>query len=93
MTSPDYDSCPDCGEPLSLEGRFCKDCGWDQDLVESPDAHLDGIDLPGTDLDEDDYHDFLDREGLDPRDSKPRSLLWTLVVMVLIIALLMTWVL
>lgn len=93
MTSPDNDPCPDCGEPLSLGGRLCKDCGWDQDLVESPDAHLDGIDLPGTGLDEDDYRDFLDREGFDSRGSKPRNLLWTIVAVVLIIALLMTWVL
>lgn len=85
--------CPDCGEPLSLAGRFCKECGWDQDLAESPDAHLDGIDLPGTDLDEDDYRDFLGREGLGPGGSKARSLLWTVVAVGLIIALLMTWVL
>ena len=38
--------CPDCGATLALAGRFCRGCGWDADLVGSPDSHLDGVDLP-----------------------------------------------
>lgn len=47
--------CPQCGKPTSIQGRFCKACGWDADLVESEDAYLDGVDLPqgyGPDEDE-----------------------------------------
>ena len=40
------DPCPECGEPTTLEGRFCKACGWDQDLDDSGDSHLDGVEVP-----------------------------------------------
>ncbi|MCK6479849.1 MAG: hypothetical protein HUU06_03980 [Planctomycetaceae bacterium] len=38
--------CPLCGKSTVLAGRFCRACGWDADLAESPDAHLDGVDVP-----------------------------------------------
>jgi hypothetical protein len=58
--------CPECGKPTTLEGRFCKACGWDADLVESEDSYLDGVDIPqGWGPDEE--------EGAPPRR---RSVLW-----------------
>jgi len=38
--------CPECGAPTNLGGRFCRACGWDADLVETEDSHLDGVDVP-----------------------------------------------
>jgi hypothetical protein len=38
--------CPLCGKPTVLEGRFCRACGWDADLVDTEDSYLDGVDLP-----------------------------------------------
>ncbi len=64
--------CPECGEEgLIRKGRFCRACGWDADLVDEADAHLDGVDLPqGYTRDgseDEDYEPTLDEERLDGR--------------------------
>ncbi len=66
----DPDPCPSCGHPLSLDGRFCKGCGWDADLAESEDSSLDDVGVPqgyGKEDPEDfDYDRVVEGEGLRP---------------------------
>lgn len=81
--------CPDCGKPTNLGGRFCRACGWDADLEESADSHLDGVDVPDTmPLDDGRYAELLADEDLAPQ--RGRRLLWTLVAAALVVAFLWT---
>ena len=82
-------ACPDCDEPLSLNGRFCKACGWDADLEERDDAYLAGIDIPDT-FDEDAYQAALARDGLAPTPPgvTARRALTTLVALAVVLGLL-----
>lgn len=80
--------CPECGKPTNLGGRFCRACGWDADLEESEDAHLDGVDVPGT-MDDDAYDDVLADEGLAPRRRRGWSVAFTVAAVVLL--LLFAW--
>lgn len=55
------ETCPQCGEgPLVQDGGFCRACGWDAELMG---AHYRAEDAELPDED-DDYEDFLRREGL-----------------------------
>jgi hypothetical protein len=84
--------CPDCRAPLSLGGRFCRGCGWDADLAASPDAYLDGIDLPagyGPD-DAFDEAETLHEAGLGP-PRRDLRLLWRLTAAALL-AMVAWWV-
>jgi len=40
------DPCPECGAPTSINGTFCKACGWDGSLQDTEDSYLDGVDVP-----------------------------------------------
>lgn len=67
--------CPTCDAPLTKNGGFCKECGWDADLA--------GADYrgEGTDLGEFDYDDFLAQEGL-----AKQPIAWAPLLVVLAIA-------
>jgi len=80
--------CPDCGEPLRPDGRFCKACGWDADLEETGDAYLDGLDIPDA-FTEEDYRAALGDAGLGRRPDARRRLAIAVAVVVTIIALLL----
>ncbi len=79
------DPCPECGGPTILGGRFCRGCGWDADLAESEDGHLDGVDLP---------------QGYGPGEeeapapaSRAKRVLWTLLALLALAGFVMTSVL
>ncbi len=54
------DPCPSCTAPLALDGTFCKECGYDLELLVA-DHRGEGAELPD---DDDDYQRTLEREGL-----------------------------
>jgi len=78
--------CPDCGKPTSNAGRFCKHCGWDADLQETEDAHLDGIVLPQA-MDDEGYADLLASEALRAPRARGRGVVFTLAAILLLLAL------
>lgn len=81
------DPCPRCDEPLSHDGTFCRACGYDAELQA---AHWrgDGIELP--DDGDEDYADFLRREGLAGRARPPAGVAWVkLGAVVIVFALLL----
>jgi hypothetical protein len=61
-------TCPECGAGPLVRGTFCRDCGWDGEVMDrADDAYLEGVDLPqgyGGDDDGFDYEAVLRREGL-----------------------------
>jgi len=40
--------CPNCGEPISGNAKFCRQCGSDERTGWSDQTYLDGIDLPDS---------------------------------------------
>lgn len=59
-----------------MRGTFCRECGWDGEVMERTDeAYLDGVDLPqgygDDDADGFDYEAVLRREGLLGGDDEP----------------------
>ncbi len=65
-------TCPECGAGPLVRGTFCRDCGWDGEVMDrvddrADDGYLDGVDLPqgyGGGEDDFDYEAVLRREGL-----------------------------
>ena len=70
--------CPECGGPLSIEGTFCRKCGYDASLMDREDSYLDGVDLPA----------HPGEESAGPR----RPFLWTVVAVLLLLLLLRYWI-
>lgn len=75
-------TCPECGAGPLVRGTFCRECGWDGEVMErADDGYLDGVDLPQGYGDDDqegfDYEAVLRREGLlggdDPARRTPAS--------------------
>lgn len=67
-----------------MGNRFCKACGWDADLAESEDAHLDGVDVPEA-MTDGEYEEALAEEGLAPALPRRgrRPLWWATAVLLL----------
>ncbi|MGE0710050.1 MAG: hypothetical protein AB7N76_25630 [Planctomycetota bacterium] len=58
------DDCPRCGAgPLAEDGGSCRACGWDAEL-QGAHYRAEDTELPP---DDEDYEDFLRREGLGGR--------------------------
>jgi len=79
--------CPECGEPLSAGGTFCRACGFDAAAAEAGEEG------------EFDYDDFLDSEGLaGPAGGggrgrgREKKLFWTAVAIVVLAAFILVFV-
>lgn len=83
-------SCPHCGATVRDGALACPDCGSDASTGWSPDADVESVDLPETELGEEDYGAFLDREGLGRRRAFPP---WGIALFLALLALLVAFVL
>jgi hypothetical protein len=83
--------CPECGKPANLGGRFCRACGWDADLAEGGEAHLDGVSVPEA-MDDGAYADLLAEEGLGTPATalRRRGLVWWIAGVLLVLAFLLS---
>ena len=79
--------CPDCDAPLSANGSFCKECGYDRDLLEAmeADAVLPDEVQPSIAHDTFDYDAFLKHEGL-TRTSTARRFVWYAAIAIVVLA-------
>lgn len=88
MADPNPFVCPECGADVHPNAAGCRACGarkvegrWESSEI------YDGLDLPGED--DFDYNEFLREEfgeGQGRRD--PKRIFWTVVAVVVLIALL-----
>lgn len=86
---PPPEECPVCGEPVPRRAIACPHCGadersgWNED-----DALYDGLDLPGSGDDEEDwdYEDFKERE-FGGGGMKPQGVSWWWWLAALLVAL------
>jgi hypothetical protein len=78
--------CPVCGEAVPHGARACPGCGadersgWDEDAT-----RYDGLDLPDSAFD--------DASGQGPVPSKSKATLWLVVTVLLLLAVIITFVL
>lgn len=75
--------CPHCGVDLPRNARACRECGSDENTGWKPREEIDlqSVDLPA----DEDYEDFLEREGLVPKRRSGRSgrpKLWVVIAAV-----------
>lgn len=65
-TAPRTVPCPHCGEPVALDARSCWSCGSDKTTGWAPLEVQEGAawEAPPEALDDEEYDDFLAREGL-----------------------------
>lgn len=77
--------CPNCGESLPRNAKFCRECGSDAKTGwrSSEDIEYDSIELP----EQGDYEEFLQREGLQTRGVQKGRRWIFLVALILILAL------
>lgn len=80
--------CPTCGEEVPDKARACPHCGSDDRTGWSDSIYLDGVDL-GDDFD---YEETLRREGLLPQKPDKDKWMFTLIILLLILAFLLHFV-
>lgn len=80
-----YELCPHCGADLLPRARACRECGSDERTgwKSQEDVDLHSVDLPS----DEDYDDFLEREGLAPgkpgRTRRPK--IWIVVTAIVLL--------
>ncbi|HMC28416.1 MAG TPA: zinc ribbon domain-containing protein [Verrucomicrobiae bacterium] len=83
--------CPNCGAEVPPRAKACPECGSDEHTGWSEKAATDHLDLPDEEFD---YDEFVKREfGQKKSRALPKSLLWVIVALALLIAFILPFIL
>lgn len=72
---------------MPANAAACPHCGSDNQTGWSDDTYLDGVDLPGSTLDNDEYRDLVDRE-FGPKESMPP---WVWITAAVVVFAMLAW--